>query len=253
MVKKKATETPDQESAPQDAQAPRPELQDTPPVSPSEDILSVQPAESQDVLPAPAEPTVEPAVAPEPVPEPAQPAQPSQPQAQPQYAAQPQTPYADQGQQAQYAPQSQPYYDAQPNPQYVPQQQYPYAPQSGPQYQQTPQQAQQPYGYQQPPQQPYGYQQPYVNPDDVKTTDKDRIIAGLLGIFLGSLGIHKFYLGYRNEGLIMLLVTIIGSCFTLGFAAAVMGIIGLIEGILYLTKSQREFEQTYVYHRKGWF
>jgi TM2 domain-containing membrane protein YozV len=150
-------------------------------------------------------------------------------------------------------------------PQYQqPQKSYSYQqpPQQPPQqpynYQQPPQQPpQQPYGYQQPPQQPpqqpYGYQQPYVNPADIKTTDKDRMVAGLLGIFLGWLGIHKFYLGYRNEGLIMLIVSLVGSCITFGVAAAVMGVIGIIEGIMYLTKTQQEFEQIYVYNRKGWF
>jgi TM2 domain-containing membrane protein YozV len=138
--------------------------------------------------------------------------------------------------------------DPSPQPQYTP----PPGPQyQQPQYQQPPQQQ---YGYQQPPQQPYAYQQqPYVNPASVKTTDKDRMVAGLLGIFLGSLGIHKFYLGYRNEGLIMLLVSVIGGCITLGVATVVMEIIGLIEGIMYLTKSQQEFEQIYVYNKKGWF
>jgi TM2 domain-containing membrane protein YozV len=134
----------------------------------------------------------------------------------------------------------------------------PPTPGSEPQYQTPAPQQQQSYGYQQPPQpqqQPYyGYQQqPYVDPASVKTTDKDRVVAGLLGILLGSLGIHKFYLGYQKEGLIMLLVAIFGSCITFGVAAGVMAIIGLIEGIMYLTKSQQEFEQTYVYNRKGWF
>jgi TM2 domain-containing membrane protein YozV len=143
--------------------------------------------------------------------------------------------------------------DPSPQPQYTPP---PGTPMPGqapppPQYQQQPPQQQ--CGYQQPPQQPYGYQQPYVNPADIKTTDKDRMVAGLLGIFLGSLGIHKFYLGYRNEGLIMLLVTVVGSCLTFGVTAVVMEIIGIVEGIMYLTKSQQEFEQIYVYNKKGWF
>jgi len=78
---------------------------------------------------------------------------------------------------------------------------------------------------------------------------KDRIAAGLLGIFLGSLGIHKFYLGYNKEGIIMLLVSLL----TCGVGAAVMSIIGLIEGILYLTKTQEEFNVMYVENYKGWF
>ncbi len=76
-----------------------------------------------------------------------------------------------------------------------------------------------------------------------------KIPAGILGILLGSLGIHKFILGYTKEGVIMLLVTLL----TLGFGGWVMGIIGLIEGILYLTKSDEEFVSTYVTAKKGWF
>lgn len=76
-----------------------------------------------------------------------------------------------------------------------------------------------------------------------------KIPAGILGILLGSLGIHKFILGYTKEGIIMLLVTLL----TFGIGAAVMSIIGLIEGIIYLTKSDEDFVSTYVTGKKGWF
>ena len=66
---------------------------------------------------------------------------------------------------------------------------------------------------------------------------KEKLVAGLLGILLGSLGIHKFYLGYTKEGVIMLLVSLL----TCGIGAFVMEIIGLIEGIMYLVKSDEEF------------
>jgi TM2 domain-containing membrane protein YozV len=79
--------------------------------------------------------------------------------------------------------------------------------------------------------------------------DSQKLISGILGILLGSLGIHKFVLGYTNEGLIMLLVTIL----TCGFGACVMGVIGLIEGILYLTKTDAEFAATYIDNKRGWF
>lgn len=82
---------------------------------------------------------------------------------------------------------------------------------------------------------------------------KSKVAAGVLGILLGSLGIHKFYLGYTKEGLIMLLVTLVGGVVTCGVASAIMSIIGLIEGILYLTKSDEEFDQLYSQGRKGWF
>jgi len=76
-----------------------------------------------------------------------------------------------------------------------------------------------------------------------------KIAAGICGILLGALGIHKFILGYTKEGVIMLLISLL----TLGFGAWVMGVIGLVEGILYLTKSDETFVQTYVTGRKGWF
>lgn len=76
-----------------------------------------------------------------------------------------------------------------------------------------------------------------------------KIPAGILAILLGGLGIHKFYLGYTKEGLIMLLVTVL----TLGMGAFIIGVIALIEGIVYLTKPDEQFVATYVTGRKGWF
>lgn len=76
-----------------------------------------------------------------------------------------------------------------------------------------------------------------------------KIPAGILGILLGGLGIHKFILGYTKEGLIMLLVSVL----TFGLGYGIMGIIGLIEGIIYLTKPDADFAATYVTGRKGWF
>ena len=85
-------------------------------------------------------------------------------------------------------------------------------------------------------------------PNDGSDASK-KVAAGICGILLGSLGIHKFVLGYSTEGLIMLLVSLL-TCF---MASPIMGIIGLIEGIIYLTKSDEEFLQTYVLSKKGWF
>lgn len=100
--------------------------------------------------------------------------------------------------------------------------------------------------------QPYGqpYQQPYAQ---ASPCSKDHVAAGLLAIFLGSLGIHKFYLGYNTPGFIMLAVTIVGSIFSLGLAGLAMVVISIVEGVLYLSKSQTEFEQIYVFNKKEWF
>jgi TM2 domain-containing membrane protein YozV len=76
-----------------------------------------------------------------------------------------------------------------------------------------------------------------------------KIAAGICGILIGALGIHKFLLGYTTAGVIMILVTVL----TLGIGGFVMGIIGLIEGIIYLTKTDEEFVATYVTGKKAWF
>ena len=94
------------------------------------------------------------------------------------------------------------------------------------------------------------YQQPYAQ---ASPCSKDHVAAGLLAIFLGSLGIHKFYLGYNTPGFIMLAVTIVGSIFSLGLAGLAMVVISIVEGVLYLSKSQTEFEQIYVFNKKEWF
>ena len=73
--------------------------------------------------------------------------------------------------------------------------------------------------------------------------ENKKIIAGVLAIVLGGLGIHKFILGYTQEGIIQLLIGLCG----IGY------IIGIIEGIIYLTKSDEEFYQTYQVGKKGWF
>lgn len=116
---------------------------------------------------------------------------------------------------------------------------------------------QQPFGaYQQPygaPQQPYA-NAPYTPPSYAQpVVTKDHVAAGLLAIFLGVFGVHKFYLGYNTSGFIMLAVTILGSIFTIGLAAGVMWVIALIEGIIYLAKSQSEFDAIYVANKKEWF
>ena len=85
---------------------------------------------------------------------------------------------------------------------------------------------------------------------------KNKTAAGLLAIFLGGLGIHKFYLGFTGPGLVYLLVNTIGLVVTWMLAFIpnlILGAMALIEGILYLTKSDQEFEQLYVVQKKQWF
>ncbi|AZJ33247.1 TM2 domain-containing protein [Tenacibaculum mesophilum] len=83
------------------------------------------------------------------------------------------------------------------------------------------------------------------NGNTVPNQESKRVLAGILAILIGSIGIHKFVLGYTKEGIIQIIATII----TCGFA----GIIPFIEGIIYLTKSDEEFVETYQVNQKGWF
>jgi TM2 domain-containing membrane protein YozV len=77
----------------------------------------------------------------------------------------------------------------------------------------------------------------------------NKIAAGICAILLGGLGVHKFILGYTGAGLLMLLITVL----TCGFVWPIMHIIGLIEGIIYLSKTDDDFVRTYVDGRREWF
>lgn len=72
-----------------------------------------------------------------------------------------------------------------------------------------------------------------------------KVVAGILGILVGWLGVHKFYLGYTTPGIIQLVAGVL----TCGAA----GVIGLVEGIIYLTKSDEDFYRTYQAGKKEWF
>lgn len=76
--------------------------------------------------------------------------------------------------------------------------------------------------------------------------DNKKLAAGLLAIILGPFGIHKFLLGYTKQGVIWLFLSLISF-------GAITGLLGLIEGIIYLTKSDEEFYRTYQLGRKPWF
>ena len=77
--------------------------------------------------------------------------------------------------------------------------------------------------------------------------------AGLFAVFLGIFGVHKFYLGCNNAGFIMLAMSVIGGMLTFGLAAAVIWLIAIVEGFIYFTKSQTEFDRIYVLNQRDWF
>lgn len=83
--------------------------------------------------------------------------------------------------------------------------------------------------------------------------ENKKMLAGILAILLGGFGVHKFILGYNKEGIILLAVTLILGIVTCGIGASAAWIVGLIEGIIYLTKSDEEFYNTYQVGKKPWF
>jgi len=99
---------------------------------------------------------------------------------------------------------------------------------------------------------------PYATGGSAPYGSKSKVAAGLLGIMLGSFGAHKFYLGRTNAALIMLGVSLAGICTGIFlliplFAWSAMSVIGIVEGIIYLTKSDQEFYEEYVVSEKDWF
>lgn len=83
--------------------------------------------------------------------------------------------------------------------------------------------------------------------------ENKKMLAGILAIVLGGFGIHKFILGYTKEGIILLVVTLVLGVITCGLAGWVAWIVGIVEGIIYLTKTDEEFYATYQVGRKPWF
>lgn len=76
--------------------------------------------------------------------------------------------------------------------------------------------------------------------------------AVLLSFFFGAVGAHKFYLGYNKQGLYMLTLFVFGYAL-LGLPSMVIAIIASVEFIIYLCKSEVEFEQDYVLENRPWF
>jgi TM2 domain-containing membrane protein YozV len=71
---------------------------------------------------------------------------------------------------------------------------------------------------------------------------RSRGIAGLLAILVGAIGVHYFYIGKTGAGVVFLLATLL-SC---GLLGVVTEIVSLIQGILFFTSTQEEFESRWV-------
>ncbi|BFM49952.1 TM2 domain-containing protein [Marinomonas sp. THO17] len=91
---------------------------------------------------------------------------------------------------------------------------------------------------------------PNTNPS--KKSSSKKMGAILFAFLLGAFGAHKFYLGYKMQGVIMLLTSIIGYVF-IGIPTLIMMVIAFIECVIYIFKSNESFEETYILNNRGWF
>ncbi len=109
----------------------------------------------------------------------------------------------------------------------------------------------------------YGYNDPQnanQPPHDPNYRSEKKLASGILAILLGALGVHKFYMGYPKEGVLLLLSTLVIlpllTIITCGIGSAmyaVVFIVPLVEGIIYLTMSDSQFVHTYIINKKPWF
>jgi TM2 domain-containing membrane protein YozV len=86
-----------------------------------------------------------------------------------------------------------------------------------------------------PPPHAHAHQMMYANQAMVPYTSKNKVTAGLFALFLGGIGVHKFYLGQVGSGIVYLLF-----CWTL-----IPGLIAFIEGIILLTMNDADFARRY--------
>ena len=82
-------------------------------------------------------------------------------------------------------------------------------------------------------------------PNNSPPVESKRMVCGLLGILIGGFGIHRFILGDAVGGILRIVISLL----TCGFGS----LIGFIEGIIYLTKTDADFIQTYQIQKRGWF
>jgi TM2 domain-containing membrane protein YozV len=84
-----------------------------------------------------------------------------------------------------------------------------------------------------------------VPPFNKEEVAQKKMLTGILAIVPAGLGIHRFLLGDTTGGILRIVITVV-TC-------GVGGIIGIVEGIMYLTKSDEEFYQVYMVQKKAWF
>ncbi|SEH86432.1 TM2 domain-containing protein [Paracoccus alkenifer] len=85
-----------------------------------------------------------------------------------------------------------------------------------------------------------------------RSGNRSRVVAGLLAVFFGYLGVHKFYLGYNRAGLIMLAGSMLGWIM-LFIPSILVWIVAMAEAVIYLTRSDEQFHDTYELGEREWF
>ncbi len=83
-------------------------------------------------------------------------------------------------------------------------------------------------------------------------SDKKKM-ACIAALFFGFVGAHKFVLGYKNEGIVMALVSLAAIIAHLPFIAALVAIVGFAEAFIYFGMDKQRFDDIYVRGRHPWF
>lgn len=85
-------------------------------------------------------------------------------------------------------------------------------------------------------------------------TDKDFVrVTGVLAILMGPFGVHKFILGRNKTALATLTISLVGGYLTGWLTTIAMAVVGLTEGVIYLTKTPHDFKSLYIDSQKSWF
>lgn len=82
---------------------------------------------------------------------------------------------------------------------------------------------------------------------------RDHRAAGILALALGTFGMHKFYLGYHEQGFLLLLGTILLGAVSFGLGVLAIWLVAIVEGATYFAMPQEEFERIYVEGTHNWF
>ena len=83
-------------------------------------------------------------------------------------------------------------------------------------------------------------------------SDKNKWVAAILAFLFGILGVHKFYLGKKQAGVIMLVASLVGLIL-LGIPTLIVSIIAFVEFVIYLVKDEQKFHEDYVVGDRAWF